>query len=69
MAGKLGKSSKQILSILFHLVVLVGMVVAYDLSKGVFTKLHTTYLTSAEDKAAAKEEAEEAKKEPSITRY
>lgn len=30
MAAKLNKSSKQILSILFHLAVLAGMVVTYD---------------------------------------
>ena len=35
MAGKLNKTSKRILSILFHLVVLVGMVIAYDTVKAI----------------------------------
>lgn len=38
-AGKIGNSSKKFLSILFHLAVLGGMVVTYDLSKGLAAKL------------------------------
>lgn len=39
MAGKLGKSGKQFLSVLFHLAVLGGMVLTYDLTKGLAEKL------------------------------
>ncbi|MGJ8644568.1 MAG: hypothetical protein ACSHX9_14250 [Luteolibacter sp.] len=39
MAGKIGKSGKQILSVLFHLAVLGGMVVTYDLGMGLARKL------------------------------
>lgn len=39
MAGKMGKSGKQFLSVLFHLAVLGGMVVTYDLCKGLAGKL------------------------------
>lgn len=39
MAGKIGKSGKQILSLLFHGAVLLAMVTAYDLSKGLAEKL------------------------------
>lgn len=39
MAGKIGKSGKQFLSVLFHLAVLGGMVMTYDLSRGLAAKL------------------------------
>lgn len=39
MAGKLNKSSKQILSILFHLAVLVSMVIAYDAVKAIIVSV------------------------------
>jgi len=47
MAGKLNKSTKQILSVLFHLVVLACMVMLFDLVKPLIDKLNPGEIISS----------------------
>ncbi len=49
MARKLSKSSKQILSVLFHLAVLVSMVIAYDAVKLIVDKVRTGSIANADE--------------------
>jgi len=47
MAGKLNKSTKQILSVLFHLAVLACMVMLFDLVKPLVGKLNPGEIISS----------------------
>ncbi len=61
MAKKLNKSTKQILSVGFHLVVLACMVVLFDLAKPLVDKLNPGELISSKE-----EKKESGKEAPSI---